>query len=580
MGRISSAARGGGAELVSENTRKYENGVIAVIENLDVKKMLFESGHLPTMPAVANQLLSIRDWENIELKTIAEIVAKDVSLSSKILRVANSPFYGFGQRIGTVSQAIVALGLRSTRSLCLSFSLLKAFPNDDRAWFDCHAFWTRSLNTAVAARELALIAGSRTEEEAFLAGLLQDIGVMVMGQSIPDVYLPVIREAKNKGACLIQNERERLGTDHVEVVKLLFDHWNMPASLYVPVLYHHAPEKAYNADEQTLISIRIQHLASCIGDWLYTADFDRDAFEQLNEAAEANLNISSKELEALLYRIDTRMNEISELFEFNVSRPNTYANLLEKVNLTLGDIVDEQERLLRELEAAKLEAHKLTEQLRMANIQLLNEARTDSLTNLANRKRFDEFLQQELNRSFRYHRPISLLFIDLDNLKSVNDRYGHLEGGAVLTQIGDILRHKVRASDMVARYGGDEFIIALVETDRPEAAATAERIRRSVEETSFYISDRKQKTYLTVSVGVTTWQPFSKPVTIEILVKEADSAMYRAKNDGKNCVVLAEDRRESFGQIALDFHEQVSGAGEFRIPPSQKNRRISAQDGT
>jgi diguanylate cyclase (GGDEF)-like protein len=405
--------------------------------------------------------------------------------------------------------------------------------------FDYSSFWTRSLNTAVAARELALVTGFRTDEEAFLAGLLQDIGIMVLGQCAPAVYQEIIELSAEGDVSLIDVEREHLGVDHVEVARLLFEKWNLPPQLCVPILYHHAPEKAERSDEETLLSIRIQNVAGHIGAWLYLSKSHGSSLEELKDIACRYLTISPKELEALLYRVDMRMEEIAGLFELNVERPNTYSGLLEKVQATLGDIVTDQERLLRELEASKIEAQKLAEQLRTANRLLLKEVRMDSLTGLANRQHFEDFLHRELNRSFRYNHSIALLFLDLDNLKSINDRYGHLEGSNSLRHCAEILKRQVRASDLVARYGGDEFVIALVETGGSDAMLAAERVRQRIAETPFVLTEGSEKMHLTASIGVTAWEPKMKPISMDVFLERADSAMYQAKRAGKNRISLS-----------------------------------------
>lgn len=507
-------------------------------KDFDAKKILTDPDHLPTIPAIAGQLLSLPDWDNVNLDILADIISKDVALSSKILRAANSPFYGCSHNITTISQALVILGLRAIISLVFSFSLLKIYPERLGGQFDYAGFWTRSLNTAVASRELAQVAGLRTEEEAFIAGLLQDVGVLVIGQSVSSIYESINGKTPSGRSPILEVERECLGTDHVEVARILFDKWNLPPSLRIPILYHHDPEKAEGADNQTLLSIRIQHIAGLLGEWLYAVAPDDRSLEELIGIAKKQLNISPRELEAVMYRVDIQMEEVSNLFELDAPRPCTYEHLLEKANLTLGRIVREQERHLQKLEASKAESQRLAEQLRIANNQLLGEARTDAVTGLANRKCFDEFLHQELERSARYQHAVSLLFIDIDDFKSVNDRYGHLVGDSNLRQLASVLRREVRASDMVARYGGEEFVVVLVETGGSESLLVAERIRSAIAKIQVPADEDQANATMTASIGIAVWEPGNAPISPVAFVKQADSAMYEAKKAGKNCVVF------------------------------------------
>jgi len=517
------------------------------MNDTDIKKILAESTRLPTMPTVAAELMSITEWEDVDFNEVATLISKDVSLTSKVLRVVNSAFYGFPREISTISQALVVLGVRATRSLTLSFSILGAVPRKKTSQFDYPAFWTRSLNTAIAARELALIVGLRTEEEAFLSGLLQDIGVMALAHCVPQVYARVVAAAEDKLAPSLEDERKHLGMDHIEVARLLFEKWNLPPSLRTPALYHHAPDKAQNADEQTLLAIRVQYLAGRLGEWLYALEGNNDVLKELKEFTSRYFDISPEELEALMYRVDQKVEETAGLFEITEPRPGTYANILQKANLALGDIAIEQEQLVRQLKAAKEETNKLSEQLRIANNKLLDEARKDELTDLANRRSLEAFLEKEVERCARYGHPITILFIDIDNFKSVNDKYGHLEGDTALRQFANILKHEVRGADIVARHGGEEFVAVLVETDADAAMLVAERIRRSVEETSIQLASGRPPASLTASVGVAAWEPPERPVTADRLLERADQAMYRSKAAGKNSVSLWRSAKDDQG---------------------------------
>ena len=310
-------------------------------ENLDLRKIIVESDNLPSMPVVAQQLLSISEWDNVDLNKVADIIGKDVSLSSKVLRVVNSPIYGFAQEVSTISHALVLLGLNSTRSLALSFCLPQLSMGNGKSGFNYQGFWTRSLNTAVAARELALVSAFGDEEEAFLTGLLQDIGVMVIAQCIPETYSSLLGNGKYELAPLIETEKEHLGIDHVDVAKVLFDKWELPTSLRIPVLYHHAPDKAELVDFKTIQSIRIQYLAGFLGALLYESACTDSFLSRVKDIAAGDLNIHPRELEALMYRVDRNMEEISGLYELNTSRPTTYAKLIEEIGTALGDVCPE-----------------------------------------------------------------------------------------------------------------------------------------------------------------------------------------------------------------------------------------------
>jgi diguanylate cyclase (GGDEF)-like protein len=143
------------------------------------------------------------------------------------------------------------------------------------------------------------------------------------------------------------------------------------------------------------------------------------------------------------------------------------------------------------------------------------------------------YLKNELMKSDRHHHPVSLLMIDIDDLKIVNDTYGHLAGDRLLKEIASELRKCIREIDVLARYGGDEFTIILTHTSKENAAPIADRIRRVIENLAVAVTDQAVVT-ASVSIGVAEYVPSVD--TPDILIQRADQALYTAKSDGKNTV--------------------------------------------
>lgn len=159
----------------------------------------------------------------------------------------------------------------------------------------------------------------------------------------------------------------------------------------------------------------------------------------------------------------------------------------------------------------------------------LIDATTDALTQVNNRRKFDDLLDSELNRSSRYHSEFCLILLDVDSFKEINDYYGHAKGDEVLKGVAKILKSSLRASDVVARWGGDEFVIMIVESDLDNGLKIAEKIRKNV---SSYYKDGME---ITISIGIT--QVELNKDDARSLLQKADKALYGAKRQGKNCVV-------------------------------------------
>jgi two-component system cell cycle response regulator len=174
------------------------------------------------------------------------------------------------------------------------------------------------------------------------------------------------------------------------------------------------------------------------------------------------------------------------------------------------------------------------ESTRADNRRLEELATTDSLTRLLNRRALLERLSVEVDRARRFHQQLSMLMVDIDHFKAINDQYGHLVGDDVLRQMGTQLSGDVRTVDIVARYGGEEFVLILPETGEEGATVFAERLRERIERHDFELGDGRIF-HLTCSVGVATF-PSSRVASTEDLFARADEALYRAKSSGRNRV--------------------------------------------
>ena len=164
--------------------------------------------------------------------------------------------------------------------------------------------------------------------------------------------------------------------------------------------------------------------------------------------------------------------------------------------------------------------------------KLSNEAMHDGMTGLLNHKFFEKRLKEEIERSERYEQNFSLLFLDLDKFKRINDTYGHQFGDYVLKQTSKIIQKSVRNIDVVSRYGGEEFSVILVNANRIDAQKTAERIRKEIELNEFIDGNIKEK--LTISIGIGIYPADAN--NFNGIISFSDRKMYRAKNDGRNCI--------------------------------------------
>lgn len=183
-------------------------------------------------------------------------------------------------------------------------------------------------------------------------------------------------------------------------------------------------------------------------------------------------------------------------------------------------------------------------------LHLEQQLRTDALTGLYNFRSFCETLDRELERSRRNGMPTSLIMLDLDLFKGINDAWGHEMGNLALHHVAEIMYREVRKIDVVCRYGGEEFAIVLPETTKRAAIRIAERVRAAIADTPLRIKTEEIK--ITASLGVNTFQPLDCR-SREAFVEETDQWLYKAKHSGRNCVAAPDSpESEDFCRVTLD----------------------------
>jgi len=225
-----------------------------------------------------------------------------------------------------------------------------------------------------------------------------------------------------------------------------------------------------------------------------------------------------------------------------------------RINLERRKRHEAQEQALEIQQQANLtlemRVQERTDELERANEQLKAISLTDGLTHVANRRRFDEKLQDEWKRAQRHGHPLSLLMLDIDHFKRVNDELGHLVGDDCLTEVAALCAAEVqRSGDLLARYGGEEFSILLPATPEEGALRVAERVRQAVARSPVHSGERVAPVSLTISVGVACLVP-DADLEPQELIRLADEALYAAKESGRNRVMLAEDFRAANSPVA------------------------------
>jgi putative nucleotidyltransferase with HDIG domain len=255
-------------------------------------------GQLPSLPVVVMQLLASFEQEQADTADIARRIAQDQALTVKVLRVANSSFYGMQGKIASIQDAMVVLGFRNVRTLVLAASVVGSFPAVQGGWFDQKVFWKHGLAVALAARSYASAAGVNPEH-AFTAGLLHDVGRLVLVTCFPEHYRAVVTARAGRDAYLSAIEHEVLGVDHAQVGAVLAERWKFSPQITDAVKLHHAAGKP-----ETPLLATLVHLADVTAHGLDLAGEVDPIVPLLDELAWKRLNIGWPEYKKRLADIE------------------------------------------------------------------------------------------------------------------------------------------------------------------------------------------------------------------------------------------------------------------------------------
>jgi putative nucleotidyltransferase with HDIG domain len=206
----------------------------------DAEALLNRVEDLPPLPAVAARVMGMADDDRTSAMDMAQVLSTDQALTAKLIRVSNSAYYGFARRVSTVREAVVMLGFKQVRQVAVGASLINTFkkggPHDA---FNLDLFWGHSVAVAVAAENLAKKTRAARPEEAFTAGILHDIGRLVMRQTMPLEFAKAVEMARETGMPLHEAELQLTGYAHDDVGRALGERWKFPAHLVEAVRCHH-----------------------------------------------------------------------------------------------------------------------------------------------------------------------------------------------------------------------------------------------------------------------------------------------------------------------------------------------------
>lgn len=322
-----------------------------------LRKILNDNRELSALPQTLAKVLEVARDEKSSAEQIARVLMRDQAMTANVLRIVNSPFYGVGRNISTVSQAVMTIGMWQVTALALSTSVYHLTENW-RSSLDRVRFWRHSLEVAICARLIAKRIGYTKTEDAFVAGMLHDIGVLVLENSFPEKFEKAWREAP-ESSDVIALEEEVFGTNHARVGQFLLQRWFLPEHLCEAVGKHHSAVAADSRQPGSTVAqiVRLAHILSkfvlvpndCFGpDWIVT-----------REVLRANLGLSERDVAEIEAELLDRTVEEAAFLEIDIGSADEIAReaneLLFNQYVTVGNLLKEISKMKQQIASSQNE---------------------------------------------------------------------------------------------------------------------------------------------------------------------------------------------------------------------------------
>ncbi len=488
---------------------------------------------LPAPPVVMALIIEEVGKPSVQMHRLSSLIESEPTFTARLLRIANS---AGGARVGvkTIRQATVTLGARTIRNEAVSHVVRVTSNQLPPGDLDVGRFWEDSLRRGTAARIIAEALAFEDPTEAFTVGLIQDLGTLMLAAVFPEKSQGIEEATRLAAGERIAFEMKRFGTTHAAFFSKIGATWSLPADLCEAVNCHHDPS-LIRGNRRLRRICQIAYAADAVAD-VFQARASAGTLEAAKAAlARLSSNRRTLVLDEICDALRVAYPETARSLSIVVGEQPTLGDLITSVNASLLEITAQYEDTTQRLEMALREKEDLMRLLERKNDELARLAATDSLTGLANRRRFTEALHATLEDASERGESVSVVMIDLDHFKKVNDTYGHQCGDEVLAEAARRFALGFRASDFIGRIGGEEFAVILPATDRAGAELAANRCRNFIAASPIACKDGSSVA-ITASFGGTTWDPCDPDTSVSEMLSRADARLYTSKKTGRNKV--------------------------------------------
>ena len=271
---------------------------------------------LPTLPVVVTRITSQIANPTTNAADIGKLIEQDQALTGKVLRLVNSAYYGFPKQIKSVQHAVVILGFNKVKTSIITASVFGAFRGRRQGGLDLRRFWQHALGVAISSKVAAEHFGAaHMSEDAFICGLLHDVGKVVMDQYQPNIYGPIVKYANDKGILLYDAEEEVMGLTHATIGEWMMDKWRLPHTIVNLVSDHHKP--AMSRERRELVSSI--HLGDIISRALGVGSGGDQRIPVIDPVVATTFNIDAATLDLLVTKTIDEMSKGQEFFSLIAS---------------------------------------------------------------------------------------------------------------------------------------------------------------------------------------------------------------------------------------------------------------------
>lgn len=294
----------------TERAETIEN----ITTHINPAELIKKDTNLSTLPTIFMEIEEAIKKPNSSANYMANVISKDTSLSARLLKIVNSAFYSLPIKVDTLSRAVSIVGTKQLSALALGINVITAFNNIPRDLVDMKSFWKHSVACGIISRIIANYKGIQNTERLFVAGLLHDIGRLIMYNSVPGNVKNMLLKARNSNRLLHVVEHETMGFDHTTVGEMLLRKWKLPMSLEKSVKYHHSPKNSKDPLEPSII-----HLANIMTIALGIGSSGEHSVPSLESEAWECIELSPNILPLILTQLDSQIEEILTFLNSNES---------------------------------------------------------------------------------------------------------------------------------------------------------------------------------------------------------------------------------------------------------------------